>query len=295
MWNLRIVVYIYYSFVRPVYKWLLRLTTGRCELLRIMYSQSAQLHRTSYVEYSLKHSKSPLLRRIIRDAIGSVGDTVDTVIQLKSIKPPEQAFFTLHFGKCISQINGYHQLCIEVEDLRKTLYSSVNAEHETLLLQLWNSLKPDLPLKSRIGQQWGEIGFQGDDPATDFRGMGLLGLKNLVFFSTKYNDAAQSVLSHSMHPRYGYSFAIVGINITSMAYHLLRDDHLKTHFYAFVQDKPTIEDFHLVYVHLFCEFDRFWIDSNPVNIMEFNVIREQFNQKIIDQLHSKQIPLRFAF
>lgn len=49
-----------------------------------------------------------------------------------------------------------------------------------VLLQLWSSLKPDFPLKSRIGQHWGEIGFQGDDPATDFRGMGLLGLKNLV-------------------------------------------------------------------------------------------------------------------
>lgn len=46
-------------------------------------------------------------------------------------------------------------------------------------LQLWKFLKPDTPLASRISKQWCEIGFQGDDPKTDFRGMGLLGLYNL--------------------------------------------------------------------------------------------------------------------
>ena len=46
--------------------------------------------------------------------------------------------------------------------------------------QLWSTLRPDVPLPSRTGHHWTEIGFQGDDPATDFRGMGLLGLQNLV-------------------------------------------------------------------------------------------------------------------
>lgn len=48
-----------------------------------------------------------------------------------------------------------------------------------LVFQLWKFLKPNTPLESRISKQWCEIGFQGDDPKTDFRGMGLLGLYNL--------------------------------------------------------------------------------------------------------------------
>ena len=48
------------------------------------------------------------------------------------------------------------------------------------LFQLWNKLNPDIALRSRISKQWTDIGFQGDDPQTDFRGMGLLGLQNLV-------------------------------------------------------------------------------------------------------------------
>lgn len=47
--------------------------------------------------------------------------------------------------------------------------------------QLWDLLMPTAKLESRITKQWGDIGFQGDDPKTDFRGMGMLGLNNLVW------------------------------------------------------------------------------------------------------------------
>ena len=36
-------------------------------------------------------------------------------------------------------------------------------------------------LTERISKQWQDIGFQGNNPATDFRGMGLLGLKSLLY------------------------------------------------------------------------------------------------------------------
>lgn len=49
-----------------------------------------------------------------------------------------------------------------------------------MFVQLWNLLMPHENLKARITKQWCDIGFQGDDPKTDFRGMGLLGLVNLV-------------------------------------------------------------------------------------------------------------------
>ena len=50
--------------------------------------------------------------------------------------------------------------------------------------QLWNALRPDDPLEERITKKWIDIGFQGADPATDFRGAGLLGLKQLHRFVT---------------------------------------------------------------------------------------------------------------
>jgi len=34
-------------------------------------------------------------------------------------------------------------------------------------------MMPDTPLEERITKQWGDLGFQGKDPQTDFRGMGM--------------------------------------------------------------------------------------------------------------------------
>ena len=40
---------------------------------------------------------------------------------------------------------------------------------------------PATELMDRITPQWQDIGFQGNNPATDFRGMGLLGLQALLY------------------------------------------------------------------------------------------------------------------
>ena len=42
-------------------------------------------------------------------------------------------------------------------------------------------MMPDTKLQQRIWKQWTEIGFQGNDPRTDFRGMGVLGLDQLLY------------------------------------------------------------------------------------------------------------------
>lgn len=46
--------------------------------------------------------------------------------------------------------------------------------------QLWEILMPDEKLESRKSKQWSIVGFQGEDPMTDFRGMGILGLNQLL-------------------------------------------------------------------------------------------------------------------
>ena len=81
---------------------------------------------------------------------------------------------------CLVQLYGYKQLVQEVEGLRSTAYNSEDLGHEQKLLQLWSLLQPDVHLPTRQTKLWQNIGFQGNDPKTDFRGMGLLGLENLL-------------------------------------------------------------------------------------------------------------------
>eukprot|EP00299_Pterocystis_sp_00344_P014142 c6993_g1_i1.p1 GENE.c6993_g1_i1~~c6993_g1_i1.p1 ORF type:complete len:231 (-),score=53.17 c6993_g1_i1:41-733(-) len=72
-----------------------------------------------------------------------------------------------------------------------TPFDTQNTTHEDMLNQLWQSLKPSTPLASRISHQWGDIGFQGNDPITDFRGMGILSLYCLLFYCRRFPDTSK--------------------------------------------------------------------------------------------------------
>lgn len=283
-----------YWYFRPLIKWFLRKTTKLCELQRICYGEPAGGPRTLAIETSLKLSKCERIREFIRELDAAsdcqifkdetetklVTKACVTVLQVKKVNPKVHLQFVKSFNKCVEQIWGYKQLLVEVEELRTTLYNSDSFEHEEKLLELWDRLMPDEKLTARVTKQWQDIGFQGDDPKTDFRGMGLLGLENLLYFATEYEGPARHVLSHSYHPIHGYAFAIVGINLTSMAYHLLRDGTAKTHIYNAARSLPNIKTFHQFYCYLFYEFDRYWIASKPKNMMDFSIIKEKFEQSI---------------
>lgn len=282
------------SYLRSFIKWFLHQTTQMCELQRICYGQPSGAPRVFAIEKSLQQSHNANIKTLIaylNDIADQMGintkterkileESIRTVLVAKKINPTAHPSFAKSFGKCVELIWGYRQLCVECEELRKTPYNSDNPEHEQLLLKLWNLLMPHETLDTRITKQWQQIGFQGEDPKTDFRGMGMLGLENLVYFAQEYPSAATHVLSHSAHPRYGYAFAIVGINLTSMALKLLRDGTAKTHIYNSSKTLPTIRAFHQFYCYLFYEFDGFWIESKPSNMMEFSSIQEKFENSI---------------
>lgn len=82
---------------------------------------------------------------------------------------------------CLERIYGVRVLWSGVEAMRAETYSQENSEHERSLLQLWNQLMPSTSLESRITKQWQEIGFQGSNPATDFRSMGVLSLHCMLY------------------------------------------------------------------------------------------------------------------
>ncbi|XP_015227066.1 PREDICTED: ELMO domain-containing protein 2 [Cyprinodon variegatus] len=286
--------YVYTSYLRYWLKWLIRQATGTCELQRICSGYNPGATRTSKAEYSLQSSKNKVLRGALEASKDDLEKCVDQIMKEKNIKPEKDPQFRGRLHVCLLQITGYSSLFSSVEDLRKEVFSSECPQHEAMLLKLWGLLMPSVELESRITKQWGDIGFQGDDPKTDFRGMGLLGLTNLLFFSETYPEEARQVLSHANHPKLGYSYAIVGINLTEMAYSLLRSGALKPHFYNSVQSAPELRDFHLLYCYLAYEFDRFWVAEEPESIMLFNQYRERFHSIVKTRLQDPAVSLTLA-
>lgn len=95
---------------------------------------------------------------------------------------------------------------------------------QTIYKQLTDS-KKDCP---RYGPHWELIGFQGNDPGTDLRGVGFLALIHLLYMVT--NPAtlplAKAILKLSHHPTQNFPFAVMGINMTRIVLQTLREEKL---------------------------------------------------------------------
>ncbi|CAN1246385.1 ELMO domain-containing protein A [Linum grandiflorum] len=59
-------------------------------------------------------------------------------------------------------------------------------EHQDALKKLWRLAYPDRQLPALKSELWKEMGWQGCDPSTDFRGGGYISLENLIYFATTY-------------------------------------------------------------------------------------------------------------
>jgi len=286
-------------FFRPLIKWFLHQATRLTELQRNCYGEVLGAPRTCSVESSLRLSRSENIQEACKnlDVVASrvdcddasvktaIDNLVKTVLETKKIKKQVNIPFVRSLQNCSKQIWGYRRLKHDLELLRSIPFDETM--HSEKLESLWNGLvdaesKPYI----RISKQWGEIGFQGNDPKTDFRGMGMLGLENLLFFVREFNKAAKHILSHSHHPIYGYSMAIVSINLTHLALKMFNDGTAKAHMYNATKDRIdesrpiTLDNFHHFYSYLFVEFDQFWLDQKPENVMEFNRIRDLFDNNM---------------
>lgn len=174
-----------YAYVRPLIKWFLRRFTRLCELQRICYGYEKGACRKKAIEQSLDLSRTPRIKTLVgrlNDGIKEHNESkhlndelipyaVTTIMTIKRIKPKIHPDFHKLLAPCIESIWSYRRLCTEVDDIRLIPYDKSDAIHEEKLIRLWNLLMPSQPLEQRTTKQWQDIGFQGDDPMTDFRGM----------------------------------------------------------------------------------------------------------------------------
>ncbi|KAF3787638.1 ELMO domain-containing protein A [Nymphaea thermarum] len=102
-------------------------------------------------------------------------------------------------------------------------YDSSKPEHQEALRALWSAAFPDEELRDLISEQWKQMGWQGKDPSTDFRGGGFISLENLLFFAKTYPKCFQDLLRKQDGDRamWEYPFAVAGVNITFMLIQML--------------------------------------------------------------------------
>ncbi|XP_038875760.1 ELMO domain-containing protein A-like isoform X1 [Benincasa hispida] len=168
-------------------------------------------------------------------------------------------------------------------------YDSSILEHQEALRTLWNVAFPEEELRGLISEQWKEMGWQGKDPSTDFRGGGFISLENLLYFARNFPKSFQDLLRKQEGDRslWEYPFAVAGVNITFMLIQMLDLEAVKPRtlvgatFLKFLAENDSAFD--LLYCITFKLMDHEWLAMHA-SYMDFNTVMKATRRQLEKEL-----------
>ncbi|CAI0445985.1 unnamed protein product [Linum tenue] len=173
-------------------------------------------------------------------------------------------------------------------------YDSSVHEHQEALRALWNAAFPEEELCGLISEQWKEMGWQGKDPSTDFRGGGFISLENLLYFARNFPQSFQDLLQKREGDRsvWEYPFAVAGVNITFMLIQMLDLEAVKPRslvgatFLKFLTENESAFD--LLYCITFKLMDQQWLTMHA-SYMDFNAVMKSTRRQLERELLAEDI------
>ena len=152
--------------------------------------------------------------------------------------------------------------------------------HRGVLMSVWKLLTGRREDCLRLGSHWGEIGFQGNDPGVDLRGMGVFGLLQLLYFSSVFNEEAKMVLARAQQPPSAFPFALQSLSISKMVLDSLREQSLNPFINkwrnVFDTVSPTQVQFFYIgtYMYWFQMYERRQLTATGIGALNVEVAKE---------------------
>lgn len=177
-------------------------------------------------------------------------------------------------------------------------FDETRPDHQEALRALWHAAFPNIALKGLISEQWKEMGWQGPNPSTDFRGCGFISLENLLFFARTYPASFHRLLFKQEGNRavWEYPFAVAGINVTFMLIRMLDLSSVRPRCLPGINFVKLLgedeEAFDVLYSIAFEMMDAQWL-AMRASYMEFNevlqVTRTQLERELsLEDIHRIQ-------
>ncbi|CAK9138796.1 unnamed protein product [Ilex paraguariensis] len=177
-------------------------------------------------------------------------------------------------------------------------FDETRLDHQEALRTLWKAAFPTVKLKGLISEQWKDMGWQGPNPSTDFRGCGFVSLENLLFFARIYPASFHRLLFKQGGKRatWEYPFAVAGINVSFMLIQMLDLYSAKPRCLPGINFVKLLgedeEAFDVLYCIAFEMMDAQWLAMHA-SYMEFNevlqVTRTQLERELsLEDIHRIQ-------
>lgn len=219
-----------------------------------------------------------------RAMLGALGGSVAAMLVLRLQQPRQLALPTLR----LTEEQEAHLR--RLQERLAIAFDGTNEDHQNGLRALWGAAYPNRKLDGLVSEQWKDMGWQGTDPSTDFRGGGFISLENLIYFARRYPASFRRLLNKEEGSRatWEYPFAVAGLNLTFMLTQLLdlRSSVPATlagrRFVAMLGDDENAFDD--VYCVAFEMLDAQWL-AMRASYMEFNVVLQE-TKKQLDRLLS---------
>lgn len=173
-------------------------------------------------------------------------------------------------------------------------FDGTRPDHQEALKALWYAAFPDTDLHGLVSEQWKDMGWQGNDPSTDFRGGGFFSLENLLFFAKRYPKTFQHLLCKKGGRRatWEYPFAVAGVNLTFMLIQMLDLRSAKpsswsgSNFLRILAEDEMAFD--LLYCVAFKVMDTLWLAMHA-SYMEFNAVMKATRAQLEQELTMESV------
>ncbi|KAH9733473.1 ELMO domain-containing protein [Citrus sinensis] len=190
------------------------------------------------------------LTEVVAGSAAWLGRGLSCVCAQRRESDPRPSFDLTPAQECLQRL----QLRIDVA------YDSSIPEHREALRALWNAAFPDEELRDLISEQWKEMGWQGKDPSTDFRGGGFISLENLLYLARNFPKSFQDLLrKQEVKPR-----TMVGAT-----------------FLKFLSENESAFD--LLYCITFKLMDHQWL-AMRASYMDFNTVMKSTRRQLEREL-----------
>ena len=234
---------------------------------------------------------------------------VEEISQIKNINSPIFKFKLRSIFIRKNQITKYKK---ELAMLYEQKIDKNNKNHIQMLLDIWNRFIKNNHNINIIDQKWSKyiiifiyklknifiniakIGFQNKDPLSDFRGMGLLGLRHLWYFSL-YDMRSENVFNVATNDKTWYYYAACGINITGRVIQFIEGNSCEKYFYDLNEEINLYNFTQCLFNEFFVGFNSMWLQKNNFNLLMVNTYLEEFMEKKANNIFFKILLLTKKF